>query len=113
MRAPQCREGTCVTSRLPCRELFHQSSSIISEKPRSEIKSVTWLGIIIAGAVPRVRRLFCTMARIDGRQIPHAQPRTPQPFQYEEPAREVRVDHHALPADLHEEAGVSDERHTQ
>ena len=67
MRAPQCREGTCVICTFPWREFFHQSNSIISENPRSEIRSETCVGIMMAGATPRVRRVFCTMARREGR----------------------------------------------
>src|SRR5580658_5638502 len=46
---------------------------------------------------------------IDGRQIGDAQAWTAQAFQDEKPAREIGVDHDALPADLHEETGVADE----
>ena len=56
-----------MTERFPWRELFHQSSSIISEKPRSETRSETCVGMMIAGAMPRVRRLLFTSARNDGR----------------------------------------------
>src|ERR1700689_1854954 len=51
--------------------------------------------------------------QINGRQVSNSQPRTPQPLQHKKPAREVRVDHHALSAHLHEETGMADEGHTQ
>ena len=51
--------------------------------------------------------------QIDSRQIAHSNPGTPQPLQHKQPAREVRIDHHALPADLHEEAGMANERDPQ
>jgi len=38
-----------------------------------------------------------------------AQAGTTQAFQYEEPAREVGIDHDALSANLHKEAGVANE----
>lgn len=38
------------------------------------------------------------------------QSRAAQPFQNKEPARKIGVDHHTLPADLHKEARVPDER---
>ena len=91
MRAPQCRDGTCVTDRLPWREVFHQSSSMISEKPRSDTKSVTWLGNDDGGALAsraqiilhdRAQRRPVKMIemgvrnqhQIDRRQIAHAKP---------------------------------------
>ena len=43
----------------------------------------------------------------------NTQARTAQAFQHEQPAREVGIDHHALSANLHEEAGVADESHAQ
>ena len=42
-------------------------------------------------------------------KIGNAQAGTAQAFQHEQPAREVRIDDDALPANLHEEAGVTDE----
>ena len=51
--------------------------------------------------------------QIDGRQISHPKSGTPQPLQHKEPAREVRIEHHALPAHLHQEAGMSNERDAQ
>ncbi len=46
---------------------------------------------------------------VDGRQIGDAQAGTAQALQHEQPAREVGIDDDALPANLHEEAGVTDE----
>jgi hypothetical protein len=47
--------------------------------------------------------------KINRRQVRYTQPRTSKPFQYEQPPRKVGVDDYALPADLYEEARVSDE----
>ena len=47
--------------------------------------------------------------QIDRGKIGNAQAGTPETFQYEEPAREVRIDHYTLPAHLHKKAGVADE----
>jgi len=46
---------------------------------------------------------------IDRRKIDNAEARTPQPLQNKQPPREVGIDNHASAADLHEEAGMSDE----
>jgi hypothetical protein len=46
---------------------------------------------------------------IHRRQIADAQARLPQPLQYEQPAREVGIDDHALSANLQEETRVADE----
>src|SRR5580692_11133454 len=48
--------------------------------------------------------------QVDGGQIGDAQAGTAQAFQHEKPAREVRIDHDALSANLHEKAGVANER---
>src|SRR2546423_15397933 len=45
---------------------------------------------------------------IDRRQITHAKPRTSQPLQHKEPAREVGIDNDTVSPNLNEEAGVSD-----
>jgi hypothetical protein len=50
---------------------------------------------------------------INGRQIPDANSRTPQSFQHKQPAREVRIDHRALPADLYKETGMANESDSQ
>jgi hypothetical protein len=50
---------------------------------------------------------------INGRQIPDAKSRTPQPFQHKQPARKVRIDHRTLPADLHKETGMANESDPQ
>ena len=47
--------------------------------------------------------------RIDGRKIPHAQPRTTQPLQNENPPGKVRVNENILATDLQKEAGVPNE----
>jgi len=49
--------------------------------------------------------------QIDGRQIAQRAGRAAATASDKEPAREVRIDRHALAADLNEEAGMSDERH--
>jgi hypothetical protein len=51
--------------------------------------------------------------KVDSRQIAHPDPRTPQPLQHKQPAREVGIDHHALPADLHQKAGMANESDPQ
>src|ERR1700688_583088 len=51
--------------------------------------------------------------QVDGRQVAHSKPGTPQPLQHKQPAREVRIDYHALPTDLHKKAGVPDESDSQ
>ena len=47
--------------------------------------------------------------QIDRRQIAQLHARLAQPLQHEQPAREVGIDQHILPAHLHEKAGVADE----
>jgi hypothetical protein len=51
--------------------------------------------------------------QIDGRKIAHLQPWAPQALQHKKPAREVRVNHRALAANLNQEAGVTDESNTE
>src|SRR5580658_2989800 len=51
--------------------------------------------------------------QINGWQVPHSKSGTPQALEHEKPAREVRVNHHALPAQLHKETGMPDESHSQ
>src|SRR5579864_5295582 len=48
--------------------------------------------------------------QVDGRKVVNAQPGFAYPLQKKEPAREVRVDGDVLPAHLHKERGMADER---
>ncbi len=50
---------------------------------------------------------------VDGRQVADAQSRSAQSLEYEKPAGEIGIDDDTATADLHEEAGVSDEGHTE
>jgi len=50
---------------------------------------------------------------IDWRQVPHMQAGLPQALQEEQPARKIRIDDYALPADLQEKARMSDEGEAQ
>src|SRR5579862_2315377 len=51
--------------------------------------------------------------QVDRRQIADSNSRPPQTLQYEQPVRKIRVDDHALSADLQKETGMPDEGHTQ
>src|ERR1019366_1544000 len=51
--------------------------------------------------------------RVDCRQLPQLQPRTAQPLENENPAREVGIDQNILSPDLEDEAGMSDEGYAQ
>ena len=99
---------------------------MISEKPRSETRSDTWLGTMMTGAVPRLRSVSWTIARSEGRwrwskwacvtsttsiggRSRTCSPGRLQPLQHKQPAREIGIDHHVAPADLHEKTGVTDE----
>src|ERR1019366_7836074 len=51
--------------------------------------------------------------RVDRRQLPQLQPRTAQPLENENPAREVGIDQDVPAPDLEEETGMSDESYAQ
>src|ERR1700722_6160410 len=116
MRAPQWREGTCVTERSPSWEVFHQSSSMISEKPRSATRSETCVGTMMAVAVPPVRKFFFTLGRTEGRAGETAgdpQPGAAKFLEHEQPGSKIGIDEPAAPADLHEKTGVADKSNAQ
>ena len=48
---------------------------------------------------------------IDRRQVVDFDPWLPQPLQHEQPARKIRVNDNVFPANLHQEAGMTNERH--
>src|SRR5262249_47707389 len=50
--------------------------------------------------------------QIDGRKIADRDPRLAQALEHEQPAREVGIEHDVEPADLDEETGVTDKRHS-
>ena len=51
--------------------------------------------------------------QIDGWKIGNAQTRTPETLQNEQPARKIGIDDDALSADLHEKAGMANERNAK
>src|SRR5579859_6036476 len=57
----------------------------------------------------RVRNQY----QIDGRKVGDAKAGTAQALEHKEPAREIRIDHYALAADLHEETGMANECHAE
>ena len=51
--------------------------------------------------------------QIDGGQISHLQSRMTKPFQYEQPAGEIRINDNIQSAHLHEKAGMANKGHAQ
>jgi len=51
--------------------------------------------------------------QVNRREIANADARLAQPLQNKKPASKIRIDHHVLTADLHQEAGVSNEGQPQ
>src|SRR5713101_6976380 len=47
---------------------------------------------------------------INRREVVDFDPWLPQPFQHEQPARKIRVNDNVLPTNLHQEAGMANER---
>ena len=130
MRAPQCREGTWVTVRVavartvPPIEFDDFGESEIRNQIRDMARNDDGRSraagaevIVHDGAQRRPVQMIKMRVRdqnqIDGRQIAHPNSGTAQALQNKQPAREVGIDHHALPADLHEKAGVTDEGHPE